>query len=70
MNESKSITHLTQLKKLLSIEQEEDYRLFKEEFLRADINKRRENGFTWYPIVIASEEPSGSKHVMVSTRGT
>jgi superfamily I DNA and/or RNA helicase len=70
MNESKSITHLNQLKKLLSIEQEEDYRLFKEEFLRADINKRRENGFTWYPIVINSEEPSGSKHVMIELERT
>ena len=49
MEEHKSILHLTHLKKLLSIEQEEDFRLFKEEFLRADINKRRENGFTWYP---------------------
>ena len=65
MKEHKSILHLTHLKKLLSIEQEEDLRLFKEEFLRADINKRRENGFTWYPIVILSEEPSGSKHVLV-----
>lgn len=70
MEEHKSILHLTHLKKLLSIEQEEDFRLFKEEFLRADINKRRENGFTWYPIVISSEEPSGSKHVLVELERT
>ena len=70
MNESKSIEILAQIKKSLSIEQEEDYKLFKEEFLRADINKRRENGFTWYPIIITSEEPSGSKHVLVELERT
>ena len=70
MNESKSIEILAQVKQSLLIEQEEDYKLFKEEFLRADINKRRENGFTWYPIIITSEEPSGSKHVLVELERT
>jgi superfamily I DNA and/or RNA helicase len=70
MKETPSIAYLNQLKKLLQIEQEEDFRLFKEEFLRADINKRRENGFTWYPIVITAEEPTSSKHVLVELERT
>lgn len=70
MNQNFSINHLTQLKELLFVEQEEDFRLFKEEFLRADLTKRRENGYTWYPISILSEEPSGGKHILIEVERT
>jgi ATP-dependent RNA/DNA helicase IGHMBP2 len=54
--ELKSITDLKHLKALLTIEQDEDYRLYKEQFLRANIEQRRKNGLTWYPVKINNEE--------------
>jgi len=47
---------LLELKRLLEIEKQEDYRLYKEQFLRNNIAERRKNGLTWYPIVINKEE--------------
>lgn len=70
MAELPSVLHLKNIKDLLAIEQEEDYKLFKEEFLRADINKRREHGVTWYPIVINSEEPATGNHMMIELERT
>ena len=70
MAELPSVLHLKNIKNLLAIEQEEDYKLFKEEFLRADINKRREHGVTWYPIVINSEEPATGNHMMIELERT
>ena len=70
MNEPASIQHLKNSKQLLAIEQEEDFKLFKEEFLRADINKRRENGLTWFPIVINSEEPATGNHTTIELERT
>jgi len=70
MNELASIHHLKNTKHLLAIEQEEDFKFFKEEFLRADINKRRENGVTWFPIIINSEEPSTGNHTIIELERT
>lgn len=47
---------LLRLKQLLSIEREEDYRLYKEQFLRVSLEQRKKNGVTWYPVKINSEE--------------
>jgi len=47
---------LTHLKKLLQIERDEDYKLYKEQFLKASIETRRKNGLTWYPIKINHSE--------------
>jgi ATP-dependent RNA/DNA helicase IGHMBP2 len=47
---------LLRLKKLLAIEREEDYRLYKEQFLRVNLDQRKKNGVTWYPIKINNEE--------------
>lgn len=54
--ESPSITHLKLLKELLLIEREEDFFQYKEQFLKAGIEKRKQNGVTWYPIQILSNE--------------
>lgn len=51
-----SIERLKQLKQLLTIEQEEDYLQYKEQFLKASIEQRKKNGLTWFPIQILSEE--------------
>jgi ATP-dependent RNA/DNA helicase IGHMBP2 len=50
------ILRLPHLKKLLQIERDEDYKLYKEQFLKASIETRRKNGLTWYPIKINHSE--------------
>jgi superfamily I DNA and/or RNA helicase len=70
-NESQaSIAYLQKLKELLDIERNEDARQFKEEFLRADVNKRRENGVTWFPVVMQNEEPTLSNHLLIEVERT
>jgi ATP-dependent RNA/DNA helicase IGHMBP2 len=53
---SSSIDHLKLLKELLLIEREEDFFQYKEQFLKASIERRKANGVTWYPIQILSNE--------------
>ena len=47
---------LKYVKQLLQIERDEDYRLYQELFLRVNLEQRKKNGTTWYPIKINSEE--------------
>ncbi len=47
---------LSRLKHLLQIERDEDYKLYKEQFLKVSIDVRRKNGLTWYPIKINETE--------------
>ena len=51
-----AIERLKGLKQLLKIERDEDYRLYKELFLRVNLEQRKKNGVTWYPVKINSEE--------------
>src|SRR3954466_4651711 len=51
-----AIERLKGLKQLLKIERDEDYRLYKEQFLRVNLEQRKKNGVTWYPVKINSEE--------------
>ncbi len=54
--DSPSIKHLRLLKELLLVEREEDFMQYKEEFLKAGIERRKQNGVTWYPIQILNSE--------------
>lgn len=56
MDNSPAIQRLKRLKQLLQIERDEDYRLYKDLFLRVNLEQRRKNGVTWYPIKINNEE--------------
>ena len=47
---------LLQLRKLLKIERDEDFEQYKQHFSRNNINHRRQNGVTWYPIIISNTE--------------
>lgn len=47
---------LIRIKKLLQIERDEDYKIYKDQFLKASIETRRKNGLTWYPIKINNTE--------------
>jgi ATP-dependent RNA/DNA helicase IGHMBP2 len=51
-----AIERLKRVKDLLKIERDEDYRLYKELFLRVNLEQRKKNGVTWYPIKINTEE--------------
>ncbi len=51
-----NIERLQQLVKLLKIERDEDYAQYKQFFSRNNINHRKQNGVTWYPIVISNTE--------------
>ncbi len=53
---SASPDRLSRLKHLLQIERDEDYKIYKEQFLKASIDTRRKNGLTWYPIKINETE--------------
>lgn len=56
MEKNSAIERLRRLKQLLHTEREEDYRLYKEQFLRVNLEQRKKNGVTWYPIKINNEE--------------
>jgi ATP-dependent RNA/DNA helicase IGHMBP2 len=56
MSNSTAILHLKKLKKLLQLERDEDFKIYQTEFLKANIETRRKNGVTWYPIKINTEE--------------
>lgn len=56
MSTTSAIERLKKLKQILKIERDEDYRLYKEQFLRVNLEQRKKNGVTWYPIKINSEE--------------
>src|SRR5688572_21853982 len=51
-----AIERLKKLKELLKVERDEDYRLYRELFLRVNLEQRKKNGVTWYPIKINNEE--------------
>jgi ATP-dependent RNA/DNA helicase IGHMBP2 len=51
-----AVERLKKLKELLKIEQEEDFRLYNDLFLRVGLDQRKKNGVTWYPIKINNEE--------------
>lgn len=51
-----AVERLKHVKELLKIERDEDYRLYKELFLRVNLEQRKKNGVTWYPVKINSEE--------------
>ena len=70
MSDSAVVLHFKKLKQLLKIERDEDFRLYKEQFLRADINERRKNGLTWYPIVIHSNEIGFGDYLQIEIERT
>lgn len=51
-----TIERYKSLKNLLLIEREEDYKQYREQFLKASIEERKKNGATWFPIQITSNE--------------
>ncbi len=58
------------LKELLLIEREEDYKQYREQFLRASIEERKKNGATWFPIQITSNEIGYADYVHLEIERT
>jgi superfamily I DNA and/or RNA helicase len=50
------LERLVKLEKLLKIERDEDYEQYRSFFSRNNITYRKQNGVTWYPIVITNTE--------------
>ncbi len=65
-----SIERIKRLKELLLIEREEDFYQYKEQFLRANIEQRKKNGATWYPIQILSNEIGYADYVHLEVERT
>ncbi len=61
---------LQQLRKLLKIERDEDFAQYKQHFSRNNINHRKQNGVTWYPIVITNTEIGLGEYISVDIERT
>jgi len=48
--------HLQKIEKLLKIERDEDFEQYQKFFSRNNINHRKQNGVTWYPVIISNTE--------------
>ncbi len=70
MSEPKAFERLRRLKTLLKIEQDEDYRQYKEQFLRVNLEQRKLNGLSWYPIKINSEELGSNELITLEIERT
>jgi ATP-dependent RNA/DNA helicase IGHMBP2 len=58
------------LRKLLKVERDEDFTQYKLHFSRNNINHRRENGVTWYPIVISNVEIGLGEYLSIDIERT
>lgn len=65
-----TIERLTLLKKLLKTEREEDLTQYKNYFSRNNINYRKQNGVTWYPIVISNVEIGFGEYLSIDIERT
>lgn len=65
-----TIDRLQQLRKLLKIERDEDFAQYKQHFSRNNINHRKQNGVTWYPIVITNTEIGLGEYISIDVERT
>lgn len=65
-----AIDRLQQLRKLLKIERDEDFAQYKLHFSRNNINHRKQNGVTWYPIVITNTEIGLGEYISIDVERT
>jgi len=64
------IDRLLNLRRLLKIEHDEDFAQYKQHFSRNNINYRRENGVTWYPVVITNVEIGHGEYLSIDIERT
>lgn len=64
------LQRLLKLKNLLKIERDEDYEQYKAHFMRNNINYRKQNGVTWYPIIITNTEIGLGEYISIDIERT
>ncbi|MBN8702394.1 MAG: AAA family ATPase [Bacteroidetes bacterium] len=64
------LERLHDLRRLLKIERDEDYEQYKSFFSRNNINYRKENGVTWYPIVISNNQIGLGEYISIDIERT
>ncbi len=67
---NQQIDRLQDLRRLLKVERDEDFKQYKIHFSRNNINHRRENGVTWYPIVITNVEIGLGEYLSIDIERT
>lgn len=67
---SQQLQRLEQLRELLKIERDEDFKQYKEHFSKNNINYRKQNGVTWYPIVITNVEIGLGEYLIIDVERT
>lgn len=65
-----STEKLEQLRKLVKIERDEDFKIYQDQFLRSNIDQRKKNGYTWYPVVINSTEIGFGDYLIIEVERT
>ncbi len=65
-----ALDRLSQLRQLLKIERDEDFEQYKAHFSRNNINYRKQNGVTWYPIVISNIEIGLGEYLNIDVERT
>ena len=64
------IERLLNLRTLLKVERDEDFAQYKQKFSRNNINYRKENGVTWYPVVITNIEIGHGEYLSIDIERT
>ena len=67
---SQTIERLLNLRKLLKVERDEDFKQYQIHFSRNNINHRKQNGVTWYPIVISNVEIGLGEYLSIDIERT
>jgi ATP-dependent RNA/DNA helicase IGHMBP2 len=58
--------HFLHLKSLLEIEQKEDFAQYREQFVLANLDARRRNGVTWYPVNLKETEATLGGQIVIN----
>ncbi|MGZ4055494.1 MAG: AAA domain-containing protein [Bacteroidia bacterium] len=61
---------LLHLRKLLKTERDEDFEQYKQHFSRNNINHRKLNGVTWYPVIITNTEIGLGEYLSIDIERT
>lgn len=64
------LERLLQLQRLLKIERDEDFNQYKEHFSRNNISYRKQNGVTWYPVIISNTEIGLGEYLSIDIERT
>ena len=64
------LQRLSKLEELLKIERDEDYEQYRQFFSRNNINHRKQNGVTWYPVVITNTEIGVGEYLNIDVERT